>query len=360
MKKLVYLFAVALTLMSCGTKTSKDYVFQSTVGPQYAGLSVEIYDDINGVVIDSTVIDAAGDILIKGKMAEPTLATIKIDGQNAVNFIVEADTLTWDLQLNGVTGGEQNSKWMTVNQVLVDKSTSIAQEYRSYMNDTTMDEVTKKAMVEAMVDKFEKFQFETLNGFYSENKDNLVGALAFLNMIREIEPAQFTPLYEGASDQIKNLPEVKSMQEAILASQGTAEGSQYKDFTISDGNKDGSAASLSDYVGQGKYVLVDFFASWCGPCKREIPNLARASKEYADNLIVLSVAVWDKRPDTEKAVENENMTWPIIYNGQKIPTDIYGIKGIPEILLINPEGVIVKRGLRGDAIFETMNQELNK
>lgn len=133
----------------------------------------------------------------------------------------------------------------------------------------------------------------------------------------------------------------------------------FKDFTVrcmvpTEEGTEEQTLSLSDFVGKGKYVLVDFWASWCGPCCAEVPNIAAVYEKYAgDDFDVLSVAVWDTPDETFRAAEEHGVVWNqmvIIPEDRSIPTDVYGINGIPQIFLFGPDGKIVERGLRGENI----------
>ena len=117
------------------------------------------------------------------------------------------------------------------------------------------------------------------------------------------------------------------------------------DFTVYDGA--GNAVKLSDF--RGKPVVINFWASWCGPCIRETKVLKEIYEEYGPKgLDVLGVAVWDEPANTLKAIEQHQLPWPQIINAQTIPTDLYGIAGIPCIILFDPEGNIVSRDKQDD------------
>ena len=183
---------------------------------------------------------------------------------------------------------------------------------------------------------------------YNENKDNILGAYFFGCLPMDT----FLEMYDSTSATVKEFYLVKNMMEYYDTIEGTKPGKMFKDFTIEHGNLDGSPASLSDYVGKGKYVIVDFWASWCGPCRGETPNLRKVYDKYhGDKFDVVSVAVWDKREATLKAIEEDDIVWnTIVEDTSAVSCKLYGIDGIPQIMLIGPDGIILERDLRGDAI----------
>ena len=121
---------------------------------------------------------------------------------------------------------------------------------------------------------------------------------------------------------------------------------------------------LSDYVGKGKYILVDFWASWCGPCRGEVPNIKNVYEKYAgDAFDVVSVAVWDKPVDAFEAIEEEGMQWNQIVcteETNQVPTNIYGVEGIPFIILIDPDGKVIGEDLRGAGIERAVKKALGQ
>jgi thiol-disulfide isomerase/thioredoxin len=133
----------------------------------------------------------------------------------------------------------------------------------------------------------------------------------------------------------------------------------FTDFTVT--TSDGKTVKLSDYVGKDDYVLVDFWASWCGPCMREMPGLKEIYGKYnGKGLQIVGVAVWDAPDDTRKAVEAQQLPWTIIDNAQCIPTDLYGIMGIPHIIMFAPDGTIAFRGLTGNELHKAVDDLMAK
>ena len=151
----------------------------------------------------------------------------------------------------------------------------------------------------------------------------------------------------------------KRCAEAAEKEKATAVGTMFTDFEV---ECDGKTQKLSDFVGKGQYVLVDFWASWCGPCRAEIPNLIDVYNKYKDkNLNVLGVTVSDRVEDSKGAIEELGINYPQIMGEQSTTAaDLYGVMGIPHIILFGPDGTILKRGLRGPEIEAAVKECLKK
>lgn len=174
-----------------------------------------------------------------------------------------------------------------------------------------------------------------------------MGEYAFRDYSMACNTDEMDALQTEIGNWLNSLKTVQAIKARFEALKSTAVGKPFVD--IADENTEGKETRLSDFVGKGNYVLVDMWASWCAPCREEIPNLAEIYNTYKDKgLVILGIATWDKKDRIIKAIGDLNMTWPQLLDTRQKVMELYGVNGIPHIILFAPDGTIVARNLRGD------------
>ena len=190
---------------------------------------------------------------------------------------------------------------------------------------------------------------------YENNLDNGLGLLAFRFVIQRQDDDTIEEMIGRFSPEMQTKPILVDCLQMIQTKRATQEGSMFKDIEAT--LPDGSVRHLSDYIGHGKYVLVDFWASWCGPCRGETPYLKAAYAKYSGpDFDIVGVTVNDKAKDAKALVDKEKIPWDQLYIEDGRAATIYGFSSIPQIFLFGPDGTLLKReGLRGEGIDRVLS-----
>ena len=240
---------------------------------------------------------------------------------------------------------------------------AMMQEYRQMMDSLATDREKAQAFYDDFVVRYIEFNLQAAK----KNPDNEVAVQVLMNLRGLIEDEQVSAIISKMSDQMLENEDVARLKKGLDARIATAEGQPFVDFTVNScvGQTRSIPAEpiyaevkLSDYVGKGKYILLDFWSPWCGPCRREMPNIKAVYDKYkGEKFDVVSIAVWEREPvdvTIETAAKLE-MTWNQINNGQREPAELYGVEGIPHLILFGPDGTILKRGFHGAEIEEVVS-----
>ena len=232
---------------------------------------------------------------------------------------------------------------------------AMVSEFQVMMDSLSGDQEKAQAYYEEFIEEYKEFNLKAAK----KNSDNEVALQVLMNLYGLIDDEQMDAIISKMPQEMLENENVAYIKKGLDARKVTAEGTMFQDFTVEhvygyDRSMDPQPlkqeVKFSDYVGKGAYVLVDFWSPWCGPCRREIPNIQQVYAEYKDKgLQVLSLAVWERDPQshTIETAAELGMDWLHINNCGTIPTDIYGVDGIPHLMLIGPDGTILKRGFHG-------------
>ena len=240
---------------------------------------------------------------------------------------------------------------------------AMMQEYKQTMDSLSNDQEKAQAFYDDFVKRYIDFNLTAAK----KNPDNEVAVQVLMNLRGLIEDDQVSAIISKMTEEMLANETVANLKKGLDARIATAEGQPFVDFTVNScvGQTKSIPAEpiyadvkLSDYVGKGKYILLDFWSPWCGPCRREMPNIKAVYDKYkGDKFDVVSIAVWERQP-VEVTIETAaklEMTWNQINNGKREPAELYGVEGIPHLILFGPDGTILKRGFHGAEIEEVVS-----
>lgn len=332
MQKSIFLgLASAIALASCSGE-SKTSVINANVGADNAGkIAYLVNYDTNEKLDSATVVDSVAVFTIADASA-PVLGRILVEGRRYGQVVIEPGTIEF------VTGTPSGTPLNDIFAAYDERQVDFSRQYRA-LPDSASDQEAQ-----AIIDAAQAYT----DSLRDANLDNPIGYFLFMQdayqkTLPELDEAL------NAHPQLANYERVQKLRQSMLNKEETSVGHPYKDFEVVYND---STYRLSNYVGNGNYLLVDFWASWCGPCIRETKVIKELYNEYnGKGLEFLGVAVWDEPENTLQAIEQHELPWQQIINAQYIPTDIYGIPAIPCIILIDPEGNIVSRDKQDEELI---------
>lgn len=361
MKNIIFISCMGI-LYACSPSThSTEYSVTGMVSDSSAnGKKIYImrYDDNQN--IDSTIIEK-NQFTFKGQIDTASFCRIDVDRNLYANFILENGNIRVDLQKhNEPSGTPLNDKLAQLTLAEDSVSELINLRSQEIMKQCGNDEQAFDSQIQEFIKQQRESIANKCADLYEGHWDDAFGyALLYSEFFNFTPLAQQKALIAKFGNWLKSTQTAQKISKTIEAQEKTAEGMPYIDITGTDA--EGKRIALSDFIGKGNYVLMDIWASWCGPCKGEIPNLARLHNQYKDKgLTVIGIFVWDKQENLKKAIDSEGIIWPQIFDKENKSIQMYGIDGIPHIILFSPNGTILKRNLRGDTMIKTVEEIMNR
>lgn len=352
--KLTLLATCFITLASCGSK--QQFTITGTLPDNtFEGQEAILYNGDTRAAVDTVLVEGNA-FKFYGNVESSEHYQIAFNNRYISVFVTPGDFTFNAVEDKVAKEGAINASYASFLEKMEELNKKQMELYKGYQ----AGEI-EEAEIEKQFKVIETESNAILKDTYTQNKDNALGVNTLLFWANSMKVEEFNTTINEASEYLLSKESIKKLIVSKKALAETSVGCMFKDFTVEQ--PDGSKVSLSDYVGKGKFVLVDFWASWCGPCVAEIPHIKEVNKEFAgDKFQVLGVATWDAPEDTEKAIATHEIPWSNIMNAQKLPAETYGINGIPCLILFAPDGTIVARGdeLRGDGMKKVISEALAK
>jgi peroxiredoxin len=352
MKKLLLFAFIATATLACSEK--KSYTINGSVEEEnlngqtvYLGRRVEN----QFVPVDSTEIKDKK-FTFTGNVVEPEIYYVTI-GRNRIEVIVEnvPIKITVGEHETTVTGTELND---LISQHLKQLS-SIEEELNDVIARLREAGESDAELNAALNDEYDKWykEYSNLNiTFVKENINNKAGECFLPRAISQMEIEEMEELLALANAETLQKDQLKKLSERVANAKAVAVGQPFVDIEMPD--PQGKNVKLSDYAGKGKYVLVDFWASWCGPCVKEMPNLIEVYEKYKNkNFEIVGVSFDREQEKWLNGIKELNLTWPQMSDvkfWQSEGARLYNVRSIPHTVLIDPQGIIIEKDLRGNAL----------
>lgn len=367
MKKLLYIAMAALPAVGLA-QTTPNFTVKGKIGSYNAPAKAYLSYGSGGKGVTDSVVLNNGQFEFKGTITDPSSAALYINAKgdgihspyDYASFYIDKGTTqinSADSAKHAVVSGtkisEENDKFKAALKV-TDAEYAALEVKEKAAGDNPSPELKKQFDVqEKEIDNHEK---AIMKKFIADNPSSFISLSALRSYTYSADYKDVEPLFHHLSPELQNSASGKKYADQLEKLKGVAYGATAPEFAQADTN--GNVVKLSSF--RGKYVLVDFWASWCGPCRMENPNVVKAYNQYKDkNFTILSVSL--DRPGAKekwlKAIHKDGLTWTHISDLKFWDNDaakLYGVQAIPQNFLLDPNGKIIGKNLRGDDLADKL------
>lgn len=353
-----------LAFASCQEKAG--YTIKGAIEGVAEGDTVYLQNFVDGslVKMDSAVVKG-GAFEFKGTPDSVTVSryvTYRKNGMRmtAMVFIEKGDiTLNMGTEANKVAGTMCNDAYQQFMDKFVAINKEMSEIYQKSKTDTTLTDDQRKDLEKQLAEK-DSLGTEIVYNCINENINNLVGVQLLTSYANAFETAKVKALLDKVPAAYSADKDIVALKEHIATIEKTEVGQKFIDFAMN--TPEGKEVKLSDFISQNKYTLIDFWASWCGPCRAEMPNVVAAYNAFkAKDFGIVGVSLDNNAEAWKKAIKDLNITWVQMSDLKGWSCEgakLYGVRAIPATVLVDQEGTIVARNLRGEELAAKLGELL--
>jgi peroxiredoxin len=375
MKKILSLILVVGAVVSCQPKKHGAFVVTGDIenAPGKKVLLMETqYSNAQPLILDSTVLKDKGSFTLRGRANEEGIYRLVIENGPDVVLINDNNSIRLHLDVNDyrnykVEGSPASESLHTLFENYRERDSAILTDFKAIDSLKSSGHDSAAVLLQTKNDK----QIEALNNMLKEfinNSPSPAASLYALGIASQTIPTeQLKPMVDAEAKKFPEhagLAKIKSMM-AVSAPAANPTANNYAllnqqapDLTMNDVN--GKPLSVSSF--KGKYLLIDFWASWCGPCRAENPNVVAAYNRFKDkNFTILGVSLDQDKAAWQKAIQKDNLTWnhmSDLKQWESAAVTAYGFDGIPFNVLVDPSGKIIASSLRGEELEKKLAEVL--
>ena len=363
MKNLVYLFLFATLLVACNQ--GPKFTISGNIGGLTDG-TVYLKQRVGGetVIIDSAK-SVSGKFILKGTIEVPDQYAVVLGERKQIPILLENKAIqitgmSDDLRNATITGSTSQDELKALDakgNILNEKMKDI---YGKYNDAKKADNAADQAKYEKQLDSLDNVQTAVFKDFITGSPNSFVAPVILSRIQYGMEAEEIDGYLKKFSPEVMKSKSAKSLADHVLVLQSVSVGKIAPDFTQNDSI--GNPVKLSDVYSKHEYTLVDFWASWCGPCRGENPNVVAVWKDFnAKGFHVMGVSYDTDKAKWLKAVATDKLTWTQVSDlkgWSNATAKIYGINSIPANLLLDKTGKIIGKNLRGDKLREKIGELL--
>jgi peroxiredoxin len=362
MRNVLAILVLALAVVSCQTAKDKFTIKGSITGAETGKVYLQKLVDGQPVNVDTTDL-VGGKFTFEGKMEMPDFRILRLNDQDYfAQFFLENASISVkakkdSLRNTKVTGSSSQDVFQIyINEMerLNKEVMALQEKYQGAMaSGNTSDAEKVKIDYQAMIDNNKVYT----KNFVKEHPNSVVSAFVTLSQLAgQLEDEELESLTNSLAPEIEKSEYVVKLKEMVAEKKKTAIGVEAPDFTLND--PEGKPIQLSSL--RGKVVLIDFWASWCAPCRQENPNVVKLYQQYhPKGFEILGVSLDRGKEEWVQAIKDDQLAWLHVSDlqyWQSAPARLYGVNAIPQTFLLDKDGKIIGKGLRGEKLEQKLKE----